>query len=93
MYSQMYDFNKAVFSFRNYKNKDNIDDFILTYIVLTGKLFCAVDSFKKPSFKLLQIFTLLSYLTYAPWVSFKDFLLMPMNKQRLKVKYNASVTL
>ncbi|XP_063928629.1 uncharacterized protein LOC135141452 [Zophobas morio] len=77
-------FLNTLYCFRNYKNKDNIDDFILTYIVLTGKLFCAVDSFKKPSFKLLQIFTLLSYLTYAPWVSFKDFLLMPMNKQRLK---------
>ncbi|XP_068916012.1 uncharacterized protein [Tenebrio molitor] len=65
----------AVYCFEAYRELEEIDEIIVTFIVLSLKLLCATENLEKSEdSNKLQICNTIAYLAYPPWLSFKDFL-------------------
>lgn len=63
------------YSFEAYRELEEIDEIIVTFIVLSLKLLCATENLEKSEdSNKLRICNTIAYLAYPPWLSFKDFL-------------------
>jgi hypothetical protein len=68
---------------------DDVEKFIITLVVMSTKLLCATDYLEKTlRYKTLKLFTVMAYLAHPSWVSFKDFLRVPVQEDNQHVCKN-----